>query len=295
MSRVLIGVRLAPQGVEWPTLDATWELAGSLPVIDSLWMNDHLSDPGRERGGASMEPVTLAAALAHRVPGKVIGLAVLSNTFRHPAVLAKQATALDRITGGRFILGLGAGWHQGEHDAFGIPLPPIGERVARLESAVGVVRALGSAEAAIEPGVTLDDPYYPLRGALNLPPPITPGGPPIWLGGQRPRGLRLAARLADGWVLPVAEGVGVEAFHEVRETILRELEDAGRDPATFTFAGQVPTGRTAPERATALEVAGRFVAAGAGQIILGMPASLGPAGLAAVARDVAEPLRDAIG
>ena len=71
-------------------------------------------------------------------------VAVLSNTFRHPAVLAKQATALDHITGGRFILGLGAGWHDGEHDTFGIPLPPIGERISRLESAVRVLRALGS-------------------------------------------------------------------------------------------------------------------------------------------------------
>ena len=114
-------------------------------------MNDHLSDPTCDRGGASWEPLTLVAALAHRVPGKWIGHAVLSNTFRHPAVLAKQATALDIITGGRFILGLGAGWHEGEHEAFGIPLPPIGERMSRLESAVRVIRALGSPDAATRP------------------------------------------------------------------------------------------------------------------------------------------------
>lgn len=295
MSRVVIGLKTSPQDVDWPTLDETWAAAGELAVLESLWMNDHLSNPGVDRGGSSWEPLTLAAALAGRVPGKWIGLAVLSNTFRHPAVLAKQATALDLISGGRFILGLGAGWHQGEHDAFGVTLPPIGERISRLESAVRVIRALGSAAAADPPGVTLDDPFYPLDGALNRPVPATPGGPPIWLGGQRPRGFRLAARLADGWVLPAGPDEGVVEFRDRRSAILVELEAIGRDPATFTFAAQLPTGTTAADRTAALATARRFVAEGADQIILGMPARLGPDGLAAVARDVAEPLRDAIG
>jgi alkanesulfonate monooxygenase SsuD/methylene tetrahydromethanopterin reductase-like flavin-dependent oxidoreductase (luciferase family) len=295
VSHVLIGFKTSPQDVDWSTLDATWALAGELPIFESAWMNDHLSDPNLDRGGSSWEPLTVSAALAHRVPGKWIGQAVLSNTFRLPALLAKQATALDLITGGRFILGLGAGWHDGEHEAFGITLPPIGERISRLESAVKVVRALGSAAAAREPGVSLDDRFYPLRDALNLPAPATPGGPPIYLGGQGPRGFRMAARLADGWVLPAAADVGVDVFRERRSAILHELEAVGRDPASFTFAGQLATGRTAADRVAALEVARQFVAAGANHIILGMPANLGTEGLAAVARDVAEPLRDAIG
>lgn len=295
MSRVVIGFKTSPQDVDWPTLDQTWAAAGELAVLGSAWMNDHLSDPSVDRGGSSWEPLTLAAALARRVPGKWIGLAVLSNTFRHPAVLAKQATALDLITGGRFILGLGAGWHQGEHDAFGITLPPIGERISRLESAVRVIRALGSPAAAGPPGVTLDDRFCPLRGAVNLPVPATPGGPPIWLGGQRPRGFRLAARLADGWVLPAGPDEGLAEFRARRSAILAEIEALGRDPATFTFAAQLPTGTSAADRSAALALAQRFVAEGAGHIILGMPARLGPDGLAAVARDVAEPLRAAIG
>jgi len=295
VSHVLIGFKTSPQDVDWPTLDATWALAGELPIFESAWMNDHLTNPNLERGGSSWEPLTVSAALAHRVPGKWIGQAVLSNTFRLPALLAKQATAMDLITGGRFILGIGAGWHDGEHDDFGIPLPPIGERISRLESAVKVIRALGSAEAAVPPGVTLDDPYYPLRGALNLPAPVTPGGPPLWLGGQKPRGFRLAARYADGWVLPAADDAGLDEFRERRAAILGELEAIGRDPATFTFAGQLPTGRTAADRVAALAIARGFVAAGAGHILLGMPAGLGPDGLATVAREVAEPLRAAIG
>jgi alkanesulfonate monooxygenase SsuD/methylene tetrahydromethanopterin reductase-like flavin-dependent oxidoreductase (luciferase family) len=295
VSRVAIGFKTSPQDVDWSTLDETWAAAGELAVLESAWLNDHLSDPSVDRGGASWEPLTLAAALARRVPGKWIGLAVLSNTFRHPAVLAKQATALDLITGGRFILGLGAGWHQGEHDAFGIALPPIGERISRLESAVRVIRALNSAAAAGPPGVTLDDRFYPLSGAVNLPVPATPGGPPIWLGGQRRRGFRMAARLADGWVLPAGPDEGLAEFRERRSAILAELEALGRDPATFNFAAQLPTGTTAADRTTALATARQFVVEGANHIILGMPARLGPDGLAAVARDVAEPLRAAIG
>ena len=79
------------------------------------------------------------AALVHRVPGKWVGHAVLSATFRHPAVLAKAATVLDHATGGRFIVGLGAGWHEGEHGPFGIPMPPMPERFDRFESAVHVL------------------------------------------------------------------------------------------------------------------------------------------------------------
>ena len=295
MSSVRIGFKTSPQGVDWARLDETWAAAGDLPVFDSGWANDHLTDPTIERGGASFEAVTMLAALAHHVPGRWVGHAVLSNTFRHPAVLAKAATVLDLATGGRFILGLGAGWHEDEHAAYGIPMPPIGERIGRLGSAVAVIRALHSPAAATEAGVTLDDPYYPLRGAVNLPPPLTPGGPPIWLGGQGPRGLRMAARLADGWSLPAVPEPDIAYFTEHRAAILAEMDRIGRDPSGFEFAAQVPTGPDAASRRRARELATMFAAAGADHLILGMPARLGPDGLRTVAREVAEPLREALG
>ena len=105
-----IGFKAAPQEVDWATLDATWAAAGEYGVFDAAWLNDHLTDSGQEHGGKSIEGLTLAATLAYRVPSKWIGHSVLSNTFRHPAVLAKAATVLDQATGGRFIVGLGAGW-----------------------------------------------------------------------------------------------------------------------------------------------------------------------------------------
>ena len=175
-----IGFRITPaamQGVDWQILTETWALAGERDVFDAGWISDHLTDASRERGGPAFESLTTLAALAHLVPGKWLGVAVISNTFRHPSVLAKSATVLDNVTGGRFMLGLGAGWHVGEHDAFGIPLPEPRELFDRLESSVKVLRALFSDEARSDPGVTLDDPFFPLRGATNLPSPIRPGGP----------------------------------------------------------------------------------------------------------------------
>lgn len=293
--RVSIGFKTSPQGVDWTVLDETWAAAGEESVFDSGWANDHLTDPNVERGGSSVEAVTMIAALAHHLPGRWVGHTVLSNTFRHPAVLAKAATTLDHITGGRFILGLGAGWHEDEHAAYGIDLPPLGERISRLEAAVRTIRALQSPAAATEAGVTVDDRWYPLRGAVNLPAPLTPGGPPIWLGGQGTRGLRMAARLADGWSIPLIPTTDIPYFTERRDLILRGIEAAGRDPSGFEFASQILAGTDAASRATARATGLAYAAAGATHLILAMPARLGPDGLRAMARDVAEPLREALG
>jgi alkanesulfonate monooxygenase SsuD/methylene tetrahydromethanopterin reductase-like flavin-dependent oxidoreductase (luciferase family) len=294
----LLGFRISPSesaGVDWVRLDETWALAGESPALDAGWLSDHLSDVARERGGPAFESLTTAAALAHRVPGKWVGIAVLSGTFRQPAVVAKSATVLDQATGGRFILGLGAGWHVGEHDAFGIPLPPIVERFDRFERGVRTIAALLSDVARAAPGVTLDDPDFALRGATNEPPPLRPGGPPLWIGGQRRRGMALAARYGEGWPMPGNRPGDVAYFIERRDALRRVLADGGRDPDDFAFAAQLSCGRTRRKRAAALDVADRFVEAGANHLMLGLPADVAPAGLAGVIREVAEPLRARFG
>jgi alkanesulfonate monooxygenase SsuD/methylene tetrahydromethanopterin reductase-like flavin-dependent oxidoreductase (luciferase family) len=289
----LVGFRIAPTGsagLDWRRLDETWALAGEIEAFSAGWMSDHLSDANRERNGPAFESLTMAAALARRVPGKWVGIAVLANTFRHPAVLAKSATVLDNVTGGRFILGLGAGWHEGEHEAFGIPLPPMRDRYDRFESALRVLTALFSDEARRPPGVTLDDPFHPLRGATNEPPPVRQGGPAIWLGGQRTRGIQLAARYASGWPMPGNRPGDVAYFADRRDAIRRALEAAGRDPDDFAFGGQLTAGATTQSRREALDTARRFVAAGANHLLIGVPATAAPDGLTAMARQVAEPL-----
>lgn len=287
-----IGFKTTPQGVDLPTLDATWRMAGTLDVFDAGWVNDHLTDANRERGGSSMEPMTLLAGLAHHVPGKWLGTAVLSNTFRHPSMLAKEATVLDNLTVGRFILGLGAGWHVGEHETFGIPLPPPAERFDRYESTLRVLHALFSEEARTQPGVDLDDPFARLRGATNEPSTVRPGGPLIWLGGQKRRGIELAVRYADGWPMPGNMSGDVAYFSAKRDEIRRALEAAGRDPDDFTFAAQVAVGPDAAARRDALAMTEAFVRAGADHVIVGIVPSGGPAALEAAAREVAQPLRE---
>ena len=299
--RISIGIKTSPQEVDWPTLERAWARIGEHDAFESVWMNDHITNATLERGGRSWESVTAMAALAHHVPGKSLGHGVLSNTFRHPVLLAKQATLLDHLTRGRFIVGLGAGWHVGEHVPFGIPLPDMPERFNRFESAVHVLHALFSEEATREPGVTRPDPFYPLDGATNLPGPLTAGGPPLWLGGNKRRGIALAASLAQGWYMPAVvphEGArpsDLDYFSEKREAVLAAMAVIGRDPAGFSFVAQMPTGRTSDEHATALQLARDAVRRGATHVVLGMPPALGAAGVDAVAREIAEPLRESVG
>jgi alkanesulfonate monooxygenase SsuD/methylene tetrahydromethanopterin reductase-like flavin-dependent oxidoreductase (luciferase family) len=294
---VRIGFKTSPQDVDWATVDRTWARAGQLAAepgggFDSGWLNDHLTNMDPASPGPSLEALTLLATVVHHVPGTTVGHVVLSNTFRHPVLLAKAATVLDHATGGRFVIGLGAGWFEGEHEPFGIDLPPIGQRIDRLVSAVDTLIALFSAQAGTAPGVTRPDPFHPLAGAVNAPPPRTPGGPPIYLGGQGPRGIRLAARTAAGWVLPGTHAGNIPYFAGKRAEIPAALEAAGRDPDAFDFVGQVSTGGDSAARRAAVEAAIGLVRAGATHVLLGMPAALGPAGLDEVVRDCLHPLRE---
>lgn len=288
-----IGFRTSPQNVEWAALEDAWAEAGQHDLFDSGWMNDHLGLYDRDRGGSSFEPLTALAALAHLVPGKTIGQTVLSATFRHPAILARQALTLDHLTGGRYVLGLGAGWHVWEHEAFGIELPPIGERLDRLEAQVRVIRALFSEAARVEPGVSLDAPPYRLQGATQEPAPIRDGGPPIWLGGQGPRGLRMAARLADGWNYASNLDGTLGGFIERRDILLHECEAIGRDPSEVVLSVQVVIPPEGAPRREATQAAIAYGRAGASELLLTTLARAGAAGIRRLASEVAAPIRDA--
>lgn len=290
-----IGFRTSPQNVDWPTLEGAWAEAGQHDVFDSGWLNDHLTDPGRDRGGPALEAITTLAALAHLVPGKRVGHTVLAATFRHPSVLAKQAITLDHVTGGRFILGLGAGWHVGEHESFGIELPAIGERMSRLEAQVRVLKALFSDAARDEPGVTIDAPPYRLDGAVMEPAPIQPGGPPLWLGAQKPRGMRLTARLGDGWNYAANLSGSVDGFLERLEALRRICEEEARDIAEITVSVQLIVPDDREERRRARDAAEGYARAGAQEIMLTIPARSGAEGIRRLASEVAVPLRDALG
>lgn len=290
-----LGFRTSPQNTDWASLEAAWGEAGRHDVFDSGWLNDHLTDPNRDRGGPSFETMTTLAALAHLVPGKTVGQTVLAATFRHPALLAKEAMTLDHLTGGRYMLALGAGWHVFEHASFGIDLPPLGERFDRFEAAIRILRALFSDAARVEPGVSLDAPPFHLEGALMEPGPVRPGGPPIWLGGQGPRGLRLAATYADGWNYASNLDGTVPGFRERRDRLLTACDVVGRDPAELTVSVQIVIPDDASGRRQATERAIEYGHAGASEILLTTPARNGAEGIRRLATEVAAPLRDAFG
>lgn len=169
---------------------------------------------------AWLPPMMLLARIHDAAPGMLFGTAVLSAPLHRPAVLAEQAAFLDASTGGRFVLGLAAGWNPVE---FGIIGEPLKGRGHRLEESVAVMRRLwASPEAAGFPG-----PAYPYANlALGLR-PATPGGPPVWLGGGSPAALDRAARIADSWIISShvpADG----ALQQVE--VYRERRDAAGKP-----------------------------------------------------------------
>jgi alkanesulfonate monooxygenase SsuD/methylene tetrahydromethanopterin reductase-like flavin-dependent oxidoreductase (luciferase family) len=157
-----------------------------------------------------------ALSAAAAVTGQAtLGTYVVNVMNRHPAVLARMASTLQALSGGRVALGIGIGGHPREHAALGIPFPENAERVARLEEAVAVLRALWTGGP-----VTLNGRFYPLRDAYGVPPAVPP--PPIIIGGGSPGAARLAARLGDGWT------IFSDRFQQRLPVYLESLDAAGR-------------------------------------------------------------------
>jgi alkanesulfonate monooxygenase SsuD/methylene tetrahydromethanopterin reductase-like flavin-dependent oxidoreductase (luciferase family) len=224
------GLFIGQVGMTWPELLERFVLADELG-FDHAWLVDHLmpTDPPHDR--PTFEAWTSLAALATLTRRISLGVLVSSNTFRHPSVLAKQATTVDHVSGGRVILGIGTGWYPDEHRRFGLDFPNAPERVDRLEEALEIIDRLGQGQPAV-----FDGQHYRLDGALALPRPIQRPRIPILIAAHRPRMLRLAARYADIWdTFPTISGT---ATHGVASSLAERVasfdhacKEIGRDPA----------------------------------------------------------------
>jgi alkanesulfonate monooxygenase SsuD/methylene tetrahydromethanopterin reductase-like flavin-dependent oxidoreductase (luciferase family) len=170
----------------WPQVRTFGQHAEAVG-LDSVWVCDHLLS-GPPEGGIH-EGWTILAALAASTRCLELGQLVTCTSFRHPALLAKMATTADAVSGGRLILGLGAGWYDPEYRAFGYPTD---HRVGRFEEAIRIIGPLVGGEC-----VTLAGSYYRVRDAVLRPPPDRPI--PILVAAQGRRMLRLTARYADAW------------------------------------------------------------------------------------------------
>ena len=218
--------------------------------FDLVTVMDHLY---QIRGvGQDDEPMlegwSVLAALARETSRVRLGTLVTGVTYRNPALLAKQATTLDTISGGRAIYGIGAAWNDVEHAGYGYDFPPVKERMDRLEEALAIAKAMFT-----EDRPTVDGTYYRIEGALNVPRPVQPGGPPILVGGGgEQRTLRIAARYADmtHWF-----PLGLDVLAHKTEVLVGHCAAIGRDPATIerTMAAPVVVAGTEAEAATALE------------------------------------------
>ena len=203
----------------WPDLrDAC--LAAEAAGWDSIWIDDHLlADEGDPRD-AKLEGWATLAALAVLTEHCRLGLLVAANTFRNPGLTAKLATTLDHLSDGRLVLGLGGGWFEREHDAFGIDFGSgFGERLDRLDEAVGLIRRLLDGET-----VTHEGRFYSMHEAVCAPRPVQPRLP-ILIGGSGPtKTLRTTARYADLW-----NGYGTpDRIAQTTEILRERCAEAGR-------------------------------------------------------------------
>lgn len=210
---------------DWRAIAAACEEHG----VGTLFRSDHyLSvDDRRERG--SLDAWMTIAALAAVTTRLRLGTMVSPATFRHPAVLAKSVVTADHVSGGRVELGLGAGWWEREHEAFGIPLPPVGPRLDALEEQLQLVRRFW------EPGpFSFVGEHYSAEDIDALPKPVQQPRPPLILGGRGgPRSLRLAARHADEYNTVM---MGAEELAAVRRRLDGACEAEDRDPATLPLS-----------------------------------------------------------
>ena len=210
------------QNLPWVELVRRWRLYEELG-FDSVWDCDHYVQPSRPHG-PYFEGWTLLAALAAMTSRIRIGVLVSCNTFRHPALLAKEAVTVDHISNGRLELGLGAGWYEPEHAMFGIPFPPAAELVGRFEEAVEIIDRLMRSEE-----VSFEGRYYTLANAEFRPGPVQKPRPPLTIGAHGPRMLKLCAKYADAW-----NSFGSVAEVRERNRILDEkCVEVGRDPKSI--------------------------------------------------------------
>lgn len=221
----------------WPTMSQPW--SDVLAVVhhaeatgwDGAYVADHFMGSGGEFGPdttPNLEATGAIAALAASTERLRLGSLVFGNTYRHPAVLANWAATVDHVSGGRLVLGIGAGWQENEHQQYGIELPAPKERLDRFEEACQVILGLLREERS-----TLDGRHYRLDGAVAEPKPVQQPLP-LLIGGKGDRMMGIVARHADEWNmwgLP-------EAIAERTALLERRCEAIGRDPATIARSAQ---------------------------------------------------------
>src|SRR5690606_28102518 len=223
--------KTSPQDTTWADMLAVWRAADQIDVYESGWTFDHFYPIFSDSTGPCMEGWTTLTALAQATTRLRLGTMVTGVHYRHPAVLANMAAALDIISGGRLELGIGAGWNEEESGAYGIELGTITERFDRFDEACQVLIGLLSQETT-----NFDGKFYQLTDARNEPKGPQRPHPPICIGGNgEKRTLRSAARYAQHWNFVAGTP---EEFARKRDVLASHCADIGRDPKEILLSAQ---------------------------------------------------------
>ncbi|HEX6423744.1 MAG TPA: TIGR03560 family F420-dependent LLM class oxidoreductase [Acidimicrobiales bacterium] len=259
---VAYAVKTPLQHGSWPDFLDVWRAADDIEVFESAWTMDHFYPLTPPLDGPQLESWTMLAALAQATRRLRLGCMVNGMHFRHPAVTANMAATLDHIAGGRFTLGLGAGWFEPEADAYGIPLGTLTERFDRFDEGVEVIVSLLTRERTSFAGR-----WYRLADARCEPKPVQ-GRLPIAIGGRGPRRtLRAVARWADHWDMVRAEDPA--AWKRLDAVLVEHCEAIGRDPAAIRRSVHVMW-QAGDEPGVLAERAAGFAAAGIDLVIFSM-------------------------
>ena len=253
MRRLRFGVQLQPQRTKWPDFVGAVRAVEALG-FDTLWNFDHMLPFSGAPDGPCFETWTTLAAMAAHTTRIRIGALVNGVMYRDPATLAKSATTVDIMSNGRLEFTLGAAWAEREFRAYGLPFPPVAERLARLDEALAIVRALWT-----QPRTTYEGRYYTVHDAPLEPKPVQQPHPPIMVGGSGRGTLRVAAKHADVW-----NGMGSPGYCAGRIALLHEYCTAiGRDAGAIELSvhPQLAIGRSHDEA----EDSARAIARGHGQ------------------------------
>ena len=284
--KITFGIKTAPQHVAYDDIVRVWREADANPAFEHAWVFDHFMPINNDPTGPCLEGWTLLAALAAQTERLRVGQMVTGNTYRHPAVLANMAATVDVMSHGRMDFGIGAGWNELEHTAYGIPLYAPGERIARLGEACEVIRLLWTESVA-----NFDGRYYQLKDARCEPKPVQKPYPPIVIGGSgEQKTLRVVARYADIWNFV---GGPLEMFIHKSAVLDEHCRAVGRDPNEIARSVQI---RFDPEavaqtRATLKDLVG----AGASHLIISLSPPYPRDGVRRIADEIIAPLRAELG
>ena len=281
--KLTFGIKTARQMTTYEEILPIWLEADEIPIIEHAWLFDHFMPIGAyDPKGPCLEGWSLLAALAARTKHLRLGIMVTGNTYRHPAVLANMAATIDIISQGRLDFGIGAGWNELEHNAYGIPLYAPGERIRRMGEACEVMRLLWTEEAA-----NFDGKYYQLKDAYCNPKPVQKPTPPFVIGGGGEKlTLRIVAEYAAIWNFA---GGSVDDFNHKNAVLNSHCAAIGRDPDTIARSIQMVI--NPDDLSATYNTVEPYIAAGATHIILNLRNPY-PAGIVQrLTKEIIEPMK----